>query len=201
MADFSRVAPVYDTLANLVFGKTLMEATKSGFSWILPGDSVLIMGGGTGKVLETLDELGIPLNVWFMDSSEGMLELARKRRLENIDVQFIEADSRGYSFTQPYDIILTPFFLDCFTTKELVSNRRWIDGLKPDGHWLFADFVPTNSWIKDRFIELMYLFFRLTAGLKISRTPDYDQFFRGMSLIQKQSFYGNMIESRVYRKS
>ena len=201
MADFSQVAPVYDPLANLVFGKTLMEATKSGFSVILPGDSVLILGGGTGKVLELLDELGIPLNVWFLDSSEGMLELARKRRVENIDIQFIHADARGYSLPQSYDIILTPFFLDCFTTEELVQLRRWIYSLKSDGHWLFADFVPTNSWIKDRFLELMSLFFRLSAGLKMSRTPDYDQFFRGMSLIQKESFYGNMIESRVYQKS
>ncbi|MEP5106138.1 MAG: methyltransferase type 12, partial [Ekhidna sp.] len=56
--DFDFVAPIYDRLSKLVFGKSLIKAQAYHLKVIGDKDRVLILGGGTGKLLEFIPKSG-----------------------------------------------------------------------------------------------------------------------------------------------
>ncbi|MEZ4686196.1 MAG: hypothetical protein R3B47_09055 [Bacteroidia bacterium] len=63
---FNRLAPVYDFLASLVFGNRIRQAQRWLLDFIPEGSSILILGGGTGWILEELAEKAHiqPCTIW-----------------------------------------------------------------------------------------------------------------------------------------
>ena len=116
-----------------------------------------------------------------MDCSAKMLALAQ-RRVEGADaarVRFHHADATGW---QPpavsYDLIVTHFFLDCFTDGEL---HRLVPRLAafttPGARWIVSEFrQPTGglaAWHASLWITGLYTFFRFVTGLRVRRLPDH----------------------------
>ena len=157
---YDLLAPVYGRLKKLVFGDKLRVASRSFLDTIEEGQSVLIIGGGDGELLEDLANCGKHPNIVYVDASEKMIEKAGRRAPEGLIIEYILAHYQHYNFTKSFDVIITPFFLDLFEGIEL---ERIIDkatrNLKPKGIWLVADFQRTGK-LRHLFLEkLMYLFF------------------------------------------
>lgn len=80
-----------------------------------------------------------------------------------------------------FDLIVTHFFLDCFSRAELAALvPRIAASATADARWLLADFrEPERGWRRWRgraALALMYGFFRITAGLSASRLTPPDEF-------------------------
>lgn len=203
---FDNVAPYYDTLVRLIFGKAVHKAQTCFLDQIPDQATVLILGGGTGWVLREVLQRKPGVQIDYVDASAAMVHLARKRgttQTSAAQVRFICGTEADLPPEAKYDAILTFFVLDvqpndaalCATTKTLYQH------LKKPGLWLFADFRPQKIWWHTGMVRLMFLFFRLTANFTHDRLPAYDQAFAQLGLCQKQSalFYGRLIGSAVYR--
>ena len=100
---FDRVASFYDRLVNLVFGNSLHEAQSLHLSEIESGESVLVIGGGTGSILSEIPEGAM---VTYLDASEQMTTAAKKYPAdEYLTIDFLEWDVE-----RKFDWIIAPFF-------------------------------------------------------------------------------------------
>ena len=74
------LAPIYDYLASLVLGKAFHESKWTFLEIIQPGDTVWVIGGGTGAILpEILKRCGKNGKIIYMEASNKMLEKAKGR--------------------------------------------------------------------------------------------------------------------------
>src|SRR5688572_11887084 len=75
---FNRIAPVYDTLKGLVFGKAI-DKSQIFFIGQLPRDgNLLIIGGGSGEMLKPLLQVNPGCRIWYVEASSAMLSMARQ---------------------------------------------------------------------------------------------------------------------------
>lgn len=199
---FDRIAPYYDRLSELVYGKSLIEAAGYYFHQLEGRERVLIAGGGSGEILERLDDLNMPFQIDYVDMSGEMIRRSRQRQpFRNITVDFICQDLLKFTSAHRYDAIITPFILDCFNQVELEYVVRKIAGyMTGNGVWLFSDFVSTRPFSQRMLIRLMYVFFWFSAGLKTRKLPDYNKAFRkaGLESQASGSFLKGMVESGIY---
>ncbi len=190
-------------MARIVYGNTLVDAQRYLLSSIPKGASVLIAGGGTGWVLEELAKIHPSgLSITYIDSSEKMIALSRKRDAGKNVVEFIAAPVetlRG----KLYDAILTPFLLDNFTDDMLALVFPVLDNLlKPTGKWLYCDFQNTSRIWQKALLKTMYVFFRLSCGIKASRLPDANACFSkyGYNVLGQRKFMEGFIAATVYMR-
>jgi tRNA (cmo5U34)-methyltransferase len=200
--DFNRIASVYDTLASLVFGKVLTQSQHH-FLYIIPENAtVLVIGGGSGELLQTLLEKKPHCQVVYVDASEKMIALARQRVKNSSRVTFLcgteEIEMPRPSFT----VIITNFYLDLFTVQSL---QRIIIRLRalmtPGGLWLVTDFVnPAKLWQRI-LLKSMYIFFRTASNIEASHIADWEKIMQSTGLFcqAKKMFYTEMIRSAVFR--
>lgn len=202
---FDLLAPVYDRLAGLVFGKAILNAQSYWLCLIPPGSRVLILGGGTGKILHYLP--GVPLKVFFLDISAGMIRKAKQRVLPSPEIKtFFICGSADSLDEKEFDVVITPFFLDLFDQKgaeEMVEEIMRM--MTPEGIWLYTDFsVGKNSphWQK-LLLWLMYRFFRWVCAIPAKDSPDIVRLRNANHLVvrNKADFYRGMITSEVWTSS
>ena len=110
--NFNKIAHIYDLLAQSVFGNAILNAQKEYLHTIRPGDHVLILGGGTGKILLPVLHQCANCQITFLDSSEAMVYRAKKRLNGNkvSNVQFIVAPFETWTNDSNYDVVIAPFF-------------------------------------------------------------------------------------------
>lgn len=198
MRGFDFLAPVYDKLAQFIFGNAIKNATTAHLDRIEDGDKVLILGGGTGWILEKLPQMNI--EVAYVELSQKMLLKAKSRKI-NYKVSFIYGSYTDVP-DEVYDIIITPFFLDLFTTghsEKIVSLLR--NKLRKSGFWINVDFTLTSILWQKAMIYIMYRFFRFCCNIEATRLPDYKRIFKKFNKKAEQHFYHGMLISTVYRKS
>lgn len=175
---FDRVAPLYRTLERFVFGDQLQQARLAFLSEIETPHRVLVVGEGDGRFLAEFVRRYPEAEIDCLDVSARMIALARSRLGERHTVNFIQADLWDYSLEAGrYDLIVTHFFLDCFTGATLGEIiQKLANAASVQAVWLLADFrLPDSGWRRfhARFwIRSMYLFFRLTSGLEAKRLDD-----------------------------
>jgi len=168
---------------------------------------VLIVGGGTGYVLDAIARLNLSgLNIDYVESSQGMLQLAEMRSISNQDVRFINESWPSTKANDCYDVIITQFFLDSFDGNEFHLMFSSLDvRLKEGGLWIVADFQLSKDlrvlW-QLPMLRLMYLFFKITVGIQASRLEDIAEHFASTykELICNSNYYGTFIFSSTYRK-
>ncbi|MBE9460838.1 class I SAM-dependent methyltransferase [Dyadobacter subterraneus] len=204
--DFDGVARPYDFISRLVFGDALVRAQVSLLSQILPDSSILIVGGGTGWILEEITKIHESgLEIIYVESSPKMIELSKKRSCKNNTVNFITARIEDYQTEKLFDIIITPFFFDLFKKdkiKFLFSGLN--EKLRKDGLWFYTDFIPskyqTKIWQK-LLLKTMYLFFGILSKVEAFELVNMDFYFaEKYREVSKGWFYGKFIRSISYRK-
>ena len=207
---FDRLARIYDFLLMITFGKYVMKS-QTVFLKQYEVDEILVVGGGTGKLLIELLACYPDSKIVWLDISKRMIEQTRKRLAGHYpdkagQVQFIHGTVLDLNDNQQFDLICNMYVLDCFVEQDLVAFLNAIKRhLKAEGHLLMADFnVPQKPFVwrsLSRFlIWFMYLFFYLSAGLSVWQLPDFNQSFAacGFSLGPHKEMLAGLIISRVY---
>jgi tRNA (cmo5U34)-methyltransferase len=206
---FDRVASFYDALANLVFGHSLKNAQSYLLPFIPDYSRVLVIGGGSGWLLQQLLLTGKKLDILYLDASPRMLSLAQSKykssSKHSCNVSFrvgTEADLQNH---EQFDVLITPFLLDLFPEQRLTQLMlRLAATLTPKGFWLFADFWPTQQhplWWQKALTWSMYTFFGALSNVKARQLPDYAHHFNalGFEEISGKSFYSGFVRAKVFK--
>jgi trans-aconitate methyltransferase len=209
---FDSVAPWYRTLETLAFSDALQRARIACLDEIDSPRRGLIVGEGNGRFLASILHRHPLVRIDCVDSSERMLDLARRQVLETSPdeigrVTFLRGDVKTWIPNDRYDLIVTHFLLDCFTTQQVGHVvAKLADAAAPDAVWLLADFrIPEAGFARAHacvWLAVMYRFFRTVAGLEAQELVDPSQFLRaeGWVLTREHLLRRGMLKSQLWRK-
>ncbi|MFD2571875.1 class I SAM-dependent methyltransferase [Spirosoma soli] len=205
--NFDWVAPGYDALSSVVFGQKLRQAQILFIDKIPPGASILIVGGGTGWLLEQVLTRCQPGRMLYLETSAGMVNLASRRMVKKAlvgTVEFRVGDETTLRPDEHFDVLITPFLLDLFTEATLQSQLipKLLNALTKDGLWLVTDFVCTDIWWQKALVRTMIQFFRITAGIETSQLVDWQRLLTeaGLTRTQRQPQVGGMVSAEVWSR-
>ncbi|MDB5263527.1 MAG: methyltransferase type 12 [Adhaeribacter sp.] len=208
---FDRIAPLYDFLASLVFGKAIQRAQTKFLNFIPAQSNILVIGGGTGWILPAILNQTLPARIVYLEASAKMLQLARQK-VKNLNhaasIEFRLGTENDIELAEKFEVIISNFFLDLFLPAELENIITTLHrSLRAGGVWLVADFVyPPGAGLRPAgarlLLKSMYAFFRFTAGISAQSLPDWEDMLAQLPLIEQESapFYGGLIKSKVYHK-
>ena len=203
--DFNSVADIYDSLASMVFQKSLIEAQLNFLDELPFEGRILFIGGGSGKILPNLWKLRPKLHIDFLDASQKMINKAEKRlRIRpNASISFISGTENDIEPDATYDTILTFFFLDLFPTeKKLKVAKKLNTHLKKGGIWLHADFNEAHTFMQRMREKSMFLFFKMVSNIEADKFTDDSLVFDQLNLhLQRKKIYPKSgIYSAIYKK-
>jgi ubiquinone/menaquinone biosynthesis C-methylase UbiE len=204
---FDRVAPHYRWLETVAFGQQLQQARIAFVRQLDAPRRALVVGEGNGRFLAALLREHRAVRVDCVEASGRMIVLARTELDDESRVDFIHADIQALALPdQSYDLIVTHFFLDCFTKETLAAViAKLANSAAPQAQWLVADFCePGKGWRHLRarlLIAMMYLFFRILAGIEAHRLFNYRPFLQaqGFILTRETLSPNEMIRSELWR--
>lgn len=206
--NYDAAAWFYDGLAQVVFGKALIRAQRFLVRHISAETKVLVVGGGTGWILEEIAAVQPTcLKITYVEISVKMLRLSKQRNCGQNEVKFIHAAIEDYEINQPFDVILTPFLFDNFSEKRIRSVFQQLhQSLKPDGLWLLCDFQVEKNYAgiwQKIILQTMYWFFGWLCSVETKKLIGMDAFFKAenYTLLSKKTFYRGFIISQVYRNT
>ena len=202
---FDFLAPFYDVVVKLFFGNSILNAQTHFLSEIKDAKSILIFGGGAGQILVESLKINRTAHYCYLDISPKMIELA-KRKTAYSNIEFITGSYEAIP-QQQFDIIITPFVLDCFNEKEL--SAKVIPTLKAqllqNGKWLFSDFnYASESQIANLFstiiIQSLYFVFNILCSLGIKKLPNFNRSFIENGFIEADTVKHchGMLVSKIY---
>ena len=193
--NFDFVAPYYDLLVKVVFGRSILNAQLVHLARIQKKDTVLVLGGGTGKLLHHIPSCK---TIDFVEKSRKMIAKARKR-LENRVINFIHEDFLEYESKHQYDVIICPFFLDCFEKQNLeIVIAKCKSLISTGGYLITTDFESETS---GKFLlATMHIFFGFTSNLESRCLKHIHEFVvsNGFELVAEISLHRNQLFSRLY---
>jgi len=201
-SNFNLIAPVYDQLAFFVFGNNLTEAKKAFIRLIPENSRILLMGGGTGMILNFILEKNPSVSIDFVEPSSRMTAIAKKSLSEKFlgRINFINGDENSIPEGVQYDVCTSFFVMDCFVQAHALSFARAITSrLKQNGIWLFADFFGTNKFYHRFIVRFMYRFFKIVSRIESSSLPDYEKVFQqtGFRAAEGKIFMSGLVKSLV----
>lgn len=200
---FDGVAPLYDALSYIVFANTLRKAQQTFLESLPTTGRLLIIGGGTGWILQEVVKRRPQLQIDYVEASEKMLVLSMAKVSKDSTVSFIHGTESSIP-ESVYDCIITNFFLDVFNEKSLNQVMSLL-GKKicAGGIWICTDFRTTRRMDHRFLIWLMHRFFRWFTSLEAKRLLDFRPFFTetGMVLNEEVEFRNGLIFSARYSSS
>ncbi|GAB3996818.1 hypothetical protein GCM10028807_40390 [Spirosoma daeguense] len=203
--NFDLIAPVYDILATLVFGRRLLRAQVVWLTQIPANASVLIVGGGTGWLLEQVLKRCQPKRVVYLEKSQKMIDLATQRMAKRKllgRVEFRVGDELLLSADERFNVVMTPFVLDLFTENTLRSRfiPQLRNVLKTDSYWFVTDFVRPLVWWQKLLLWLMLRFFRTTAHIEAKQLADWQKLLTEteLKLLLRSAQVSGMVSSEVW---
>lgn len=203
-ANYDNSAWFYDRLSKVIYGSAIIKAQVYLLDLVPPDSNVLIVGGGTGWILEEIIKRhSSGLKITYMEISAKMMALSRKRYIGSTQVNYINDAVENVACLSDYDVVITPFLFDNFTEQTLQKVFTHIHYcLKPGGLWLNTDFRLTGRWWQKILLKSMLLFFRLICNIEASRLPDIEKHFEqhGYKALSQKSFFGEFILSTAYQK-
>jgi len=210
---FDRLAGVYDGLVRLVYGRSLRRAQFHWLDELESADSILILGGGTGWLLEEVLRRHERAQVIYVELSPAMIARSQARIQAHLPdaldrIQWTEGTIRDVPEDIRCDAVCTMFFLDLFEGEHLTAELAVIDRhLHPEAAWLLTDFTPTERGAMRVFSRLliwtMYRFFRWICRIPAGRLGDFVPALQQLnfSVTHSQRFHRGMIISHLLRRS
>jgi ubiquinone/menaquinone biosynthesis C-methylase UbiE len=198
---FNKIAVVYDVLASIFFGRSIRKAQQCFLRELPHAGNILILGGGSGWILNAVMKTSPHCSVWYVEASDVMISKAKKYLSMTGNIHFIHGTENSLSPDVKYDGVITNFYLDLFSHSSLSRALNQIHGVtNKECTWLVTDFV-NNSWWQQCLLWLMYRFFRITCQIEANSLPQWEEELNRLGLDQTQcrSFYGGFICSSVYR--
>jgi tRNA (cmo5U34)-methyltransferase len=211
---FDRIAPFYDIVVTIFSGGAVARC-RNYFLKDIPSDAeILLIGGGTAPEIDFLFKNRFTGKIVILDSSAGMLELAKERVKRKFPEHsdkciFTCEDLRSYSPSGKFDVIITNFFLDLFTKSEIdIFIRKLAPSLKPGGIWLIADFSNTEvSGIKkhtfDFLLKLLYMIFFKVCSITGNKLPQWHEimFSVGFKRVNRKTFFSGFLKAEYWKKT
>lgn len=205
--NYDAAAWFYDTLAQLVYGKSLINAQVFLLQHIPPDSKILIVGGGTGWILEEIARIhSCSLKIVYVEISAKMIALSKKRNFGRNEVSFINLDIEKYTVNEAFDVIITPFLFDNFSEKRIRSVFCQLNNyLKFKGLWLNCDFQVQpnqNSIWQKTLLQIMYWFFGWLCNVETNKLIKMNRYFeeKNFALMAEKTFYKGFIIAQVYQK-
>jgi ubiquinone/menaquinone biosynthesis C-methylase UbiE len=205
--NYDLTASFYDFLSRAVFFRAQLNAQIDQLPFIPAGSKVLIVGGGTGWILEELAKRhNGGLDITYMEISGKMLEKSKRRNLGENRVTFIRSGVETFNTATVFDVVQTGFLFDNFSDARIAQVFLKLHQLlRPGGLWLFSDFHfdPGKSpfW-QGILLKTMYFFFRSLAHVEADHLSDMMPYFEGKKyqLRTQEQYYRNFIQSKVFQK-
>lgn len=205
--NYDRIARYYDFLSRMVFFKAQVNAQICQLKYVEAHTQILIVGGGTGWILEEIGKLhSSGLNIVYLEISSKMTELSRARACGANQVVFVNQGIEDFKTSLKFDVICTPFLFDNFSQQRADFVLEKLGAmLKPSGLWLLADFNPdhrSGKWWKQLLLKSMCAFFKFLKIVEARALPDTKSYFDRSAYLQleEKDFYGDFIQSVVYKK-
>jgi ubiquinone/menaquinone biosynthesis C-methylase UbiE len=205
--NYDKIARYYDFLSRIVFFRAQVNAQVYALKHIGNHGRILIVGGGTGWILEEIAKIhDSGLSIVYLEISSKMIELSRARSCGVNEVVFVNQAVEDFSATDTFDVICTPFLFDNFSQQRADLVLAKLDEmLKASGLWLFTDFNVDGrkgKWWKKFLLKSMYSFFKILKIVETSALPDTRSDFerRGYINLEEKHFYGSFIQGIVYQK-
>ncbi len=197
---FDFLAPFYDVLARFVIGKDIVNAQLHFLKSFKECNHILILGGGSGWILEPLCAAWPDLQIDYIELSPRMINAAEKNSGKNGHVNFIQGTENDIP-NRLYDGVITNFYLDMFEEQSLnnvIDKVR--KSLTSSALWIVTDFVDGSTWNK-MILWLMYRFFRIIAWIEATHLPDWqnEMIHAGFTLSDGKKFKKGFIKSNLYR--
>lgn len=210
-SNFDVIARPYKTFEYLTFGNMLEKTRFHYLPEIAHCKNALVLGDGDGRFLSRLLAANQNLHATAVDSSTTMLRLLRRRCEANITdckqrLRIIQSDALTFTPTETYDLIVTHFFLDCFSQEDLrLLIHRLVPSLAPEAWWLVSEFrIPDGvlAFPAGLLIRSLYLAFHILTGLRTTQLPDYGSDFRRSHLMKSvfHHHYGGILTSEIWQK-
>jgi ubiquinone/menaquinone biosynthesis C-methylase UbiE len=205
--NYDPVAGYYDFLSRLVFGRSEINAQVEFLPYIRSASSILIVGGGTGWILEKLAALhSSGLRITYVESSDRMMAFSKKRYWGNNEVRFVSLPVERFVTEEQYDVILTGFFFDNFPGDQAAKIFELLDVLlKNGGYWLFADFYYRKGegmfW-QVLLLRSMYLSAGILCAVEGRDLVNMEPLFAatGYKAVSASFHYRRFIKSIIYQK-
>jgi ubiquinone/menaquinone biosynthesis C-methylase UbiE len=205
---FDHLAPFYQAIELIAAGGKLQCCRTAFLAEIPVPHTILLVGEGHGKFLTECLKHFPEAEIVIVDVSARMLEIS-KNKIASEHVRFIHADFLEWNGQAGgFDLIVTNFFLDCFSPDQLTIVVSKLGRLaRPGAHWLLADFeVPSApvAQLRSRVIlAILYGFFRIVTGLKARSLspPDADLERAGFTRHRRITRDWGMLKSEWWRRS
>ena len=200
---YDRLAKHYDFLSRLVFSKSQVRAQTEQLVYIKNCKELLIVGGGTGWILEALNAFDTPISITFVETSAKMIALAKKIETHH-HMKFMHQDIENFGTHQQFDAVLTPFLFDNFNEDKAKKVFEHITSmLIENAFWLYTDFKLDGKLWKKYLLKIMHLFFQLIRVVKVDSLPKMNDHFNHSRflLVNEKYYYRGFIEAKVYQKS
>lgn len=205
--NYDKIAGHYDTLSRLVFFKSQVNAQVNQLQYILEDSRILIVGGGTGWVLEELAKIyGCGLKIVYVEISAKMIALSQNRNYKDNQVQFLNIGIEDFETDVVFDVILTPFLFDNFAEQRAVKVFDQLKVcLRKDGLWFLVDFSLNKingNWWKWLLLKSMYSFFKLLSIVEADKLIDMNPYFlkANYSIVEERLYYGSFIKATIFKK-
>lgn len=206
---FDLLAPYYRWMEWVLAGSKLQRCRTAWLHEVETANRILLLGEGHGRFLAEARRLFPQAHITVLDSSGGMLQQARKRLSqpgEQGRIRWAHCNVFDWPGDEgQFDLLVTNFFLDCFTEDELeVLIRKCARWLKPGGRWLIADFQqPRGGLARARaaaILWVMYRFFRVVTKLSASQLacPDATLRENGFVLQKRRETEWGLLRSDLW---
>ncbi|MDQ0637462.1 ubiquinone/menaquinone biosynthesis C-methylase UbiE [Pedobacter sp. W3I1] len=205
--NYDKIAGHYDTLSRLVFFKSQVNAQINQLQHIPENSSVLIVGGGTGWILEELAKIYTGgLKIVYVEISAKMTVLSQKRNYKDNQIEFMDVGIEDFKTDVLFDVILTPFLFDNFAEQRAAKVFGQLNEyLKKDGLWFLVDFSLNKingNWWKWLLLKSMYNFFKLMGIVEADKLIDMVPYFfkADYLIVEERLYYGGFIKATIFRK-
>ena len=209
---FDALAQHYRWIEWLCAAGQLQRCRAAQLDAIADPRRVLIYGEGNGRFLLAFCRRFPTAEVTCVDASEVMLRLAKERLhkagVRSDRITFVCADALTWQPPKAqFDLIVTHFFLDCFTHEELQLLVPLIAfAAAPQARWLLGDFhVPERGLMKlaaQALLASLYCFFRLATKLSAHELTLPDDHLReaGFELESRRDLMLGLLQSSLWQR-
>jgi len=178
---FDGLASIYRWLEYLSFGPALSRCRLEFLADLAHGRNALALGDGDGRFTARLLGTNPEIRVDAIDASPAMLTALVRRTgkaAERVRTEVTDARDWQARNVEPYDLVVTHFFLDCLTTDEVRSLAGRIRSASaPNSLWVVSEFAVPRSFfgrtVARPLVSALYIAFGILTGLNVRALPEY----------------------------
>ena len=206
------IARWYRWLEYLTFGPALQKRRREYMSAVANARHVLILGDGDGRFTAEFLTRNPAALVDSIDLSPGMMHVAERRIQRSKSgwgrARLFVADARTARLPGNYDLVVTHYFLDCFTTEEVKSLVERVAAVaSPGASWLVSEFQVPGRGLRRLpamlLVKALYLSFGILTGLSTNRLPNYAMALEtgGFRRMRQTLAIGGLLVSELWSKT